>query len=58
MAYIDRLLKEKGHCVICVAEGAGQDILSDGAEGRDASGNPILKVGLLVYYYYYIGGWF
>ena len=24
MAYLKRLLAEKGHCVICVAEGAGQ----------------------------------
>ena len=24
MAYLQRLLAEKGHCVICVAEGAGQ----------------------------------
>ena len=24
MAYIERLLANKGHCVICVAEGAGQ----------------------------------
>lgn len=24
MAYLRRLLADKGHCVICVAEGAGQ----------------------------------
>ena len=27
MAYLKRLLAEKGHCVICVAEGAGQVLL-------------------------------
>ena len=28
MAYLKRLLSEKTHCVICVAEGAGQVLLS------------------------------
>lgn len=42
-AYLERVIEAKGHCVICVAEGAGQDILHDGSEGKDASGNPILK---------------
>ena len=27
MAYLKQLLAEKGHCVICVAEGAGQVLL-------------------------------
>ena len=27
MAYVRRLLADKGHCVICVAEGAGQVLL-------------------------------
>ena len=42
LTYIDKVLEEKGHCVICVAEGAGQDL--DQATGiTDASGNPILN---------------
>lgn len=43
--FIQSVLKTKNHCVICVAEGAGQDILDDGipAGATDASGNPILK---------------
>ncbi|KAL4423922.1 hypothetical protein ABPG75_001223 [Micractinium tetrahymenae] len=44
LAYLEKVLTEKGHAVVCVAEGAGQDIL--GAEDDrkcDASGNPILK---------------
>ena len=27
MAYLKHLLAEKGHCVICVAEGAGQVLM-------------------------------
>ena len=47
LAYIEKLLAEKGHAVICVAEGAGQDILASGEQKFDASGNPVLKnVGL------------
>eukprot|EP00798_Chlamydomonas_sp_ICE-L_P022356 gene22356-29452_t len=43
-AYLDNLLEEKGHCVVCVAEGSGQDLLADGpALGYDANGNPILR---------------
>lgn len=42
-AYLDKVLSEKGHAVICVAEGAGQDILATGEQRTDASGNPILK---------------
>jgi len=34
---------QRGHAVICMAEGAGQEILQkDGEQQRDASGNPIL----------------
>jgi len=46
--YLDAVIKYKGHCVVCVAEGAGQDLLDDGGStGTDASGNPILKdIGL------------
>ncbi|KAA6423820.1 MAG: phosphofructokinase family [Trebouxia sp. A1-2] len=43
MAYIETLLANKGHCVICVAEGAGQEILMSGDVQTDRSGNPILK---------------
>jgi 6-phosphofructokinase 1 len=42
-SYIERVLAKKGHCVICVAEGAGQDILATGENETDPSGNPILK---------------
>jgi 6-phosphofructokinase 1 len=43
--YVGSVLKQKDYCVLCVAEGAGQDILDDGvpAGATDASGNPILK---------------
>lgn len=41
--HVRSILAAKDHCVICVAEGAGQDIVQDGATGTDASGNPILK---------------
>ena len=41
------LLARKGHIVVCVAEGAGQSLLSqaqsNGAHSTDASGNPILQ---------------
>ncbi|KAG2446591.1 hypothetical protein HYH02_008576 [Chlamydomonas schloesseri] len=44
LKYLDNVIKAKGHAVVCVAEGAGQDILEDGGQiGTDASGNPILK---------------
>ena len=42
-AYLEKVLSEKGHAVVCVAEGAGQDILATGELKTDASGNPILK---------------
>eukprot|EP00197_Chlamydomonas_leiostraca_P002149 CAMPEP_0202858042 /NCGR_PEP_ID=MMETSP1391-20130828/732_1 /ASSEMBLY_ACC=CAM_ASM_000867 /TAXON_ID=1034604 /ORGANISM="Chlamydomonas leiostraca, Strain SAG 11-49" /LENGTH=533 /DNA_ID=CAMNT_0049536911 /DNA_START=71 /DNA_END=1672 /DNA_ORIENTATION=+ len=42
--YLEEVIKAKGHCVVCVAEGAGQDLLDDGGvTGTDASGNPILR---------------
>ncbi|KAF8067362.1 PFK5 [Scenedesmus sp. PABB004] len=45
--YLEGVLEAKGHCVVCVAEGAGQDLLEDDSiannHGTDASGNPILK---------------
>lgn len=40
---IERRLEERGHAVILVAEGAGQDLMSDGLDIRDASGNVRLK---------------
>jgi len=42
-SYIEKVLAAKGHVVMCVAEGAGQDILATGDQKSDASGNPILK---------------
>eukprot|EP00210_Caulerpa_lentillifera_P008286 g7907.t1 len=46
--YVKKILRTKGHAVICVAEGAGQSLLKalngkNGTDGKDASGNPILK---------------
>eukprot|EP01025_Chloroclados_australasicus_P014485 TRINITY_DN16794_c0_g1_i20.p1 TRINITY_DN16794_c0_g1~~TRINITY_DN16794_c0_g1_i20.p1 ORF type:complete len:478 (-),score=75.03 TRINITY_DN16794_c0_g1_i20:535-1839(-) len=47
--YVAKLLREKGHCVICIAEGAGQELVAGEDQGKDASGNPILKdIGLFV----------
>lgn len=44
LEFVQSILKRKDFCVVCVAEGAGQDILDDGPSGAtDASGNPILK---------------
>ena len=44
MAYIEQLLAKHGSCVICVAEGAGQELLGGWGEGvappTDASGTP------------------
>jgi len=36
-------IRARGHAVIVVAEGAGQDLLASGGEERDASGNVKLK---------------
>lgn len=45
-AYVRKIMDRKGHCVVCVAEGAGQAMMSDHSNGihlaSDASGNPIL----------------
>ena len=41
--YVKEVMKRKGHCVVCIAEGAGQDIVQHGHTGTDKSGNPILK---------------
>ena len=42
LAHIRRVLNRKQHCVVVVAEGAGQDILGKIGE-TDASGNPVLQ---------------
>ena len=42
MHHIERIVRKRGHAVVVVAEGAGQDIL-DGHHETDASGNPVLK---------------
>uniref|UniRef100_A0ACD5YGE2 Uncharacterized protein n=1 Tax=Avena sativa TaxID=4498 RepID=A0ACD5YGE2_AVESA len=42
LAHVEHLLKTKGFCVICVAEGAGQDLLQK-SNATDASGNVILS---------------
>ncbi|KAF8036405.1 hypothetical protein BT93_C2194 [Corymbia citriodora subsp. variegata] len=50
LEYIERRLKEMGHMVIVIAEGAGQELLSEcmhSADKKDASGNKLLQdVGL------------
>ncbi|KAK4276961.1 hypothetical protein QN277_015044 [Acacia crassicarpa] len=46
--FVEKRLKENGHMVIVIAEGAGQDLL-DAMDERDASGNKLLKdVGLWI----------
>jgi 6-phosphofructokinase 1 len=42
LAALERRLQRKGHAVIVVAEGAGQDLLGSRSE-RDASGNLVLQ---------------
>ena len=42
-AYLEKVLAERGNVLICVAEGAGQDLMINGEQGTDASGNPILQ---------------
>ncbi|KAL5572515.1 hypothetical protein UlMin_022112 [Ulmus minor] len=49
--YIERRLKENGHMVLVIAEGAGQELLSESSHSgkEDASGNKLLKdVGLWI----------
>lgn len=50
--FIEKTLKESGHMVIVIAEGAGQDHLSEikrNIDEQDASGNKLLQdVGLWV----------
>ena len=48
--YMEKRLKENGHIVLVVAEGAGQDLLAESmrtADEKDASGNKLLQdIGL------------
>lgn len=50
--YVEKRLKEDGHMVIVIAEGAGQELLSkslESANEQDASGNKLLQdVGLWI----------
>ncbi|XP_015571726.1 ATP-dependent 6-phosphofructokinase 3 [Ricinus communis] len=47
--YIEKRLKENGHMVIVIAEGAGQELLSQQSTLQDASGNKLLQdVGLYI----------
>ena len=50
--YMEKRLKENGHMVLVVAEGAGQDLLLESmrtADKKDASGNKLLQdVGLWI----------
>lgn len=49
--FIEKRLKENGHMVIVIAEGAGQELLSESLESKmqDASGNKLLQdVGLWI----------
>lgn len=51
--FIGKRLKENGHVVIVIAEGAGQDLLAESNEQsttlKDASGNKLLQdVGLWI----------
>nr|AIN35079.1 phosphofructokinase [Dunaliella tertiolecta] len=41
--YVAKVIERKGHCVVCLAEGAGQNVVKGASKGgTDASGNPIL----------------
>uniref|UniRef100_A0A7N0VAW3 Phosphofructokinase domain-containing protein n=1 Tax=Kalanchoe fedtschenkoi TaxID=63787 RepID=A0A7N0VAW3_KALFE len=50
--YVEKRLKENGHMVIVIAEGAGQELLSEvirSSDQKDASGNKVLQdVGLWI----------
>jgi 6-phosphofructokinase 1 len=49
LAALHQRITKRGHAVVVVAEGAGQDLLASGAGDRDASGNLRLKdVGLFL----------
>eukprot|EP00192_Tetraselmis_astigmatica_P003598 CAMPEP_0117680344 /NCGR_PEP_ID=MMETSP0804-20121206/18301_1 /TAXON_ID=1074897 /ORGANISM="Tetraselmis astigmatica, Strain CCMP880" /LENGTH=543 /DNA_ID=CAMNT_0005489833 /DNA_START=86 /DNA_END=1717 /DNA_ORIENTATION=+ len=40
--HVQSILTSKGHAVLCVAEGAGQDLMESLSHEKDASGNPVL----------------
>ena len=42
-AYVRQVMRRKGYCVVCIAEGAGQEIMQHGQAATDKSGNPILR---------------
>ncbi|CAN1148028.1 ATP-dependent 6-phosphofructokinase 3 [Linum perenne] len=47
LEFVEKRLKESGHMVIVIAEGAGQELLSESKLMTDASGNKLLQdVGL------------
>lgn len=49
LAALERRLENRGHAVIVVAEGAGQELLGKESRGRDASGNLLMKdIGLFL----------
>lgn len=63
--YIEKRLKDNGHMVIVVAEGAGQKLIAETMQsiGKDASGNELLldvglwlsqKINVRLWYYTYI----
>ncbi|KAL8170563.1 hypothetical protein V2J09_022367, partial [Rumex salicifolius] len=41
--FMERRLKENGHMVLVIAEGAGQELLTESKNEKDASGNKLLK---------------
>jgi 6-phosphofructokinase 1 len=43
LAVLEQRVRERGHAVVVVAEGAGQDLLQESATDQDASGNVKLK---------------
>ena len=43
LSYLENVLAERGNALLCVAEGAGQDLMAKGEQRTDASGNPILR---------------
>lgn len=46
LAYLEKLLNDKGHAVICLAEGAGQDLLQSKSKDKvievDSAGNKVV----------------
>jgi 6-phosphofructokinase 1 len=49
LAHLRRRVDKRGHAVVVVAEGAGQGLLQNGTDARDASGNVRLHdIGLLL----------